>query len=151
MFAVSSDMHAIRREDIVTEYLNNITSTTLQRTITQVIRNHQQTHGHSKDIPENKKQSLIKDFNERWRKSHRTRNAFLNKNKKWLTTEIPLQNTNNEESDVDEPFVADDEAPKNCDLGKPISPFPECSDISKRRKTKHIREQNSTEELAYAT
>lgn len=143
-------MNAIRREDIVTDYLNNITSTTLENVINQSVKNHQQTHRHSKDIPKNKKQRLIKDFNERWRKSHRTKNAFLSKNKKWLRTEIPLQNTNNEESDVEMPFVADD-APKNCNLGRPISPFAECSDSSKRRKTRHVREENSSEELVYAT
>lgn len=151
MFSLSSGMDAIRREDLVTEYLHNITSTTLENVINQSVRNHQQTHRHSKNIPENIKQRLIKDFNERWRKSHRTRNAFLSKNKNWLRTEIPLQNTNNEGSDVDEPIVADDEAPKNSDLGRPVTPFSECSDSSKRRKTRHVREQHSTEELVYAT
>lgn len=145
-------MHGIRREEIIIEYLNNITSTTLKNVINQVIANHQQTHGHSKHIPENKQQWLINQFNERWRKSHRTKTAFLNKNKKWLITEIPLENTNTDESDVDEPLnVRKDDANQNCGLGRPISPFSECSESSKRRKTRHAREQYSTEELAYAT
>lgn len=37
------------------------------------------------------------------------------------------------------------------DMGRPATPFSECKDSSKRRKTKHLREENSTEELAYAT
>ena len=85
-------MHAIKREDIVTEYLNNIKTTTLEHVINQVVINHQQTHRHSNHIPDNKKQRLIRDFDERWRKSHHTRNVFCNRNRKWLRTVIELEN-----------------------------------------------------------
>ena len=36
-------------------------------------------------------------------------------------------------------------------MGRPLTAFSECSDSTKRRKTRHVREHNLTEELAYAT
>ena len=148
-------MHAVKREEIILLYLNNIATTTLENAMIEIVRNHQHTHGHSKDIPESKKKSLKRDFNERWRKSHRTRQRFLNINKKWLTTEIELELAlNDERRERNQPFDiahGEDESSTGGDGGRPVTPFSQCSDSTKRRKTRHVREQNSSEELGYAT
>lgn len=155
MFSIFPGMNAIRREEVVTEYLNNIRTTTLETVINQTVTNHQKTYGHTKIIPESKRKTLIKQFNERWRKSSRCRNGFVSKNKKWLTSEIELHDKDNERNDADPPLVnvCDDEGLKNSgmDMGRPSTPFSESSESTKRRKTKHLREKHSTEELAYAT
>lgn len=148
-------MDEIKVEDVVTEYLNNIRTTNLKSVVNHLVDNHQQTHGHSKHVTENAKQRLIREFNQRWRKSYRCRSAFMKKNAKWLKTKLTLQNRDNDSNHTDDipAIVTDDETPTNGggDMGRPSTPFGECSDSSKRRKTKHLREGNSTEELAYAT
>lgn len=149
-------MAAIKKEDIVTYYFSSDKGTTFEQAIDIIIKKHQETHNHFKTLTDKQKKNLICHFNDKWKKCHHVKQYFLSKHRKWLNGDIKLVGENIDGSEHEATRLNESTRPSCSDLnisarGRPAIPFGEASESTKRRKTRHLRSQFSTEELAYAT
>lgn len=92
------------------------------------------THCPSKEVCAFKRslRHFKSEFRKKWAASHNIEERFLKNNIKWLAGSIKLTTWTRQK------------------LGRPSKVFQECSDRSKRRKTKHLREQVPAEQLTFA-
>ncbi|XP_076034196.1 uncharacterized protein LOC143020994 isoform X2 [Oratosquilla oratoria] len=145
----TTSMVTIKREDIVTYYLSRDRDITFDQAIDLAIKNHQQTYNHSRMLSKKHKKTLTCQFKDKWRKNHRIKSHFLRKNRNWLNGDIRLVTEMIEESNMN--MKNESECSNDCSRGRPVAEFGEASDSTKPRRTRLLREQFSTDELAYAT
>ena len=146
-------MAVVTREAVVTYYLKNDKRVTFGEAIDNIINELQETHNHSKTLSKLQKKNLINNFNDKWKKCHRMKKYFLRKHRKWLSGDIKLETeTCDEMSNVRMKNESTNSSDSNNNgRGRPFSPFEETSQSTKRRRTRQLRSQYSTDELAHAT
>ena len=149
----------LRRLEIVMEYLNGGKKSTFEAAARKVICKHQESNNHLKTLKDSDMSNLRNQFRIRWKKCHRDRKTFMAKYKTWLESEVKLQPEPDTYIPADSDTSNDEDSFCNASnntevptqLGRPCVSFSSASIRTKRRKTQHLRNHNSAEELGYAT
>lgn len=142
--------HTIKRKEIIDVYINHRNDRSLDQVIRDVIREHQDAHGHTNNIQDGTWKSLKCMFNKYWQNSARKADRFRKKYQTWLNGEIKIDKpgapTSNEESSE-----SSDKRNLPNQSGRPTVEFGALSERSKRRKTENIRASYSAEALSYSS
>ncbi|CAL4127379.1 unnamed protein product, partial [Meganyctiphanes norvegica] len=129
-------MVTITRRDVIEKYILFKSSKTFEEVVTCFKNEHEENYEICMDA---KEISLFKNhFMVRWKKAHKMKERFINKNKEWLSAKLPLIKRSER--------IGPQENPSNFHVNEGDSPQINPSNFlvnegerSKRRKTQHLR------------
>lgn len=138
-------------KDIVGFYLQEEFQGTFLEAINIATKQNQETFQHKNRIPIAAALRLQSSFKTRWAECFRNKARFMKRFADWLNREIQLTETDFEVLPNEGETLQENVASCCYSNGRPKKEFTEGSTRSKRRKTEAIREEYSTEALAFAT
>lgn len=121
--------------------------------VQESIRQHQHANKHSKTISTKSLKNLVTEFTKKMKKVKSTKQRFLAREKKWLESEIQLNESDQFDSETEssqELSSATKSSPKR--RGRKGKKFEEVTSLQQKiNKTRKMRTSHSTNELAFAT
>lgn len=141
----------ISRRDFFSNFFKHRAGRPAEKVFREIIKTEYRSHTLSqKDL-----KYLKAQFTKRWADCCRVKETFFKKNENWLSGNITLEQLHEQESEKSKKkkVLVNEERQNSTSrkMGRPVSPFEVASECSKRRKTKMLRDNNSSEELKYAT
>lgn len=143
-------MASLHIKDIVGLYLEKEFKGTFFEAIVAATKHNQETFRHNNTIPRATAMKLQSTFKTKWGICFRNKERFMKRFGNWLNKEVQLSTPDCEyQANIDQTMNAT--AASGSSNGRPKKEFMELSTRSKRRKTETLREEYSTEALAFAT